>query len=79
MLTPERAMDVARDVMVMLVGGIENGAVKPTSDSSEMYKFVMKAAVNDEGGESPAQAVLWLAVLEDAEMAEDLERVIHKV
>jgi len=79
MLTPERAMAVARDVMLTLVDGIDHGEVQPTSDSSEVYKFVMKADIDDEGGAGPAQAVLYLAVLEDATLAEALEKVFHKI
>ena len=79
MLTNERVQSVAHDVLKTVVDGIAGGEVATPVASHGLFQFVFKAEVDDAGGAKPAYAVLYLAVLEDAQVAEDMEALLKKL
>lgn len=79
MLTPSRALCIAHDVLETLILGIESGEVEPPSRSHELYGFVSRAAIDDEDGEGRSHAVLYIAVLDDLQIAEELEFLLNKL
>ena len=79
MLNGERVLSIARDVLTMVVDGIEGGEVGPPVASHGMFQFVFKADIDDVDGAEPAYAVLYLAVLENRQVAEGMEDLLKKL
>ena len=78
MITPERAMVVAREVLEGTLEQMADGEIQPPVDSREVYTFAIRAEVEDDP-EAPAQGLLFLAVLEDRGVAEELEELLERL
>ncbi|MEC9140191.1 MAG: hypothetical protein VX724_00325 [Chloroflexota bacterium] len=78
MMTSSNALGISREIFLTIVNDIDKGRVSIGDEPNETFTLLSKLDI-EHVGDGPGQAILFLALLEDAEKAADLKSILSKL
>tara|TARA_B100001750_G_scaffold66966_1_gene53202 strand:- start:220 stop:468 length:249 start_codon:yes stop_codon:yes gene_type:complete len=78
MMTSSNALGISREIFLTVVNDIDKGRVSIGDEPNEAFTLLSKLDI-EQVGDGPGQAILFLALLENAEKADDLKSILSKL
>ena len=78
MMTSSNALGISREIFLTVVNDIDKGRVSIGDEPNEAFTLLSKLDI-EQVGDGPGQAILFLALLEDTEKADDLKSILSKL
>ena len=78
MITSNTALAISREILLAVVNDIDKNLIAIGDEPNETFTLMSKLDIEQTGNE-PGQAILFLALLEDARKADDLKSILSKL